>query len=365
LLHDVLPAADRELALWLLLALALLGAGVVVVRFALARRKRKTGWLAAPPGEDVARPPVAVSPATAADKLRSGLARTRAALAGRLGSIVGGADRNSDDFLAQLEEALIESDVGVRSTERLLAAVKNLASPARSADGIRVALHDEVRRLLATPDENDRQPTAKPWVVLVVGVNGVGKTTTIAKLAALHRAFGRQVMMVAADTFRAAAIDQLAVWAERTGSQIVQQAPGTDPSAVVFDGVRAALARGSDVVLVDTAGRLHTKVNLMEELRKVRRVIAREVPGAPHEVLLVLDATTGQNAVAQARTFLDAVEVSGVILTKLDGTAKGGVVIAIRHELGLPVRYVGVGESLSDLQPFDAELFADSLFAEA
>jgi fused signal recognition particle receptor len=197
----------------------------------------------------------------------------------------------------------------------------------------------------------------------MVGVNGVGKTTTIGKLAARYREMGRSVLLVAGDTFRAAAIDQLEIWADRTGAQIVKQESGTDPSAVVFDGIRAAVARGTDVVLIDTAGRLHTKVNLMEELKKVHRIIAREVPGAPHEVLLVVDATTGQNAVAQARTFQAAVAVTGVILTKLDGSAKGGVVVAIRHELGLPIRFVGLGETAQDLQPFDPDLFAESLFA--
>jgi len=193
-------------------------------------------------------------------------------------------------------------------------------------------------------------------------VNGVGKTTTIGKLAARHAAAGRRVLLVAGDTFRAAAGDQLGVWAERTGAQIVRHAADAQPSAVVFDGVKAALARGVDVVLIDTAGRLHTRTPLMEELRKVRRVIAREIPDAPHDVLLVLDATTGQNAVSQARTFTEAVDVTGVIVTKLDGTARGGVLLAVRHELGLPIRDVGVGEGVSDLRPFDAEEFASALF---
>ena len=204
----------------------------------------------------------------------------------------------------------------------------------------------------------------RPWVTLVVGVNGVGKTTSIGKLAARHQALGRSVLLVAGDTFRAAAADQLAVWADRAGAQIVRQEQGTDPSSVVFDGMKAAVAREVDVVLIDTAGRLHTKVNLMEELRKLRRVIERVLPGAPHEVLLVLDATTGQNAISQAKTFAAAVEVSGVVLTKLDGSARGGVVVAIRRELGLPVRYVGLGESAGDLQPFDAEEFASALVGE-
>ncbi|MDG1399324.1 MAG: signal recognition particle-docking protein FtsY, partial [Candidatus Binatia bacterium] len=200
-----------------------------------------------------------------------------------------------------------------------------------------------------------------PWVQLVVGVNGVGKTTSIGKLAARHAAAGRKVLLVAGDTFRAAAADQLAVWAERTGAEIVRQDLGADPSSVAFDGMKAAEARNVDVVLVDTAGRLHTKVNLMEELRKVSRILGRVVPDAPHEVLLVLDATTGQNALAQARAFAEIVPITGVILTKLDGSARGGMTIAVRHELGAPVRYVGLGEGAEDLQNFVPEAFVDGL----
>jgi fused signal recognition particle receptor len=196
-----------------------------------------------------------------------------------------------------------------------------------------------------------------------VGVNGVGKTTTIGRLAARHRADGRRVMLVAADTFRAAASEQLAVWAERTGSEIVRQAAGADPSAVVFDGMKSAIARGIDVVLVDTAGRLHTRTNLMEELRKIRRIIGRELPEAPHETLLVVDATTGQNAVAQARVFTEALGVTGLVLTKLDGTARGGVAIAVRRELNAPITWIGVGEGVDDLRPFDASQFAAALLA--
>jgi fused signal recognition particle receptor len=208
-------------------------------------------------------------------------------------------------------------------------------------------------------------PTVRPWVVLVTGVNGVGKTTTIGKLAALHAAEGRTVLVVAADTFRAAAMEQLAVWAQRTGSDIVRHGQGADPSAVVFDGLRAARARGIDVVLVDTAGRIHTRTPLMDELGKLRRTIEREVPGAPHEVLLVLDATTGQNALSQARAFVEAAHVTGIVITKLDGTAKGGVVVAVRGELGLPIRFVGIGEGVDDLRPFDAQEFVEGVLGEA
>jgi fused signal recognition particle receptor len=207
--------------------------------------------------------------------------------------------------------------------------------------------------------------SGRPHVVLVTGVNGVGKTTTIGKLAASYVAAGKRVLLVAGDTFRAAATEQLRVWAERTGAELVAQEQGANPSAVVFDGIKAARARDVDVVLVDTAGRLHTRSNLMEELRKLRRVIAREIPGAPHETLLVLDATTGQNAVAQARTFAEALDVTGLVLTKLDGTARGGVAIAVANETKLPLRYIGIGEGVDDLRPFDAPQFAAALLDSA
>jgi fused signal recognition particle receptor len=221
-------------------------------------------------------------------------------------------------------------------------------------------LREEIAAVLGGPGV--QEPTHRPWVVLVTGVNGVGKTTTIGKLAVLHRAAGRRVLLIAADTFRAAAAEQLAVWAERAGADLVGQAAGASPAAVVFDGMKAAVARQVDIVLVDTAGRLHTRTNLMEELRKVQRVIQRELPGAPHETLLVMDATTGQNAIAQARNFVEAVAVTGLVVTKLDGTARGGVLIAIRRELGVPVLYVGHGEGVGDLRPFDASAFIAALF---
>jgi fused signal recognition particle receptor len=296
------------------------------------------------------------------DRLRKGLAKSRAAFSERLGAAFGrGSARDAD--LEALEEVLIEGDVGVRAAQDLLAGLRGLPADQRNAAGMTRALRMRMRALLADVPDEPAQLPKRPWVVLVVGVNGVGKTTTIGKLAARHRAAGRSVLLVAGDTFRAAAIDQLGVWAERSGCQIVKQEPGSDPASVVFDGMSAAVARGVDVVLIDTAGRLHTKINLMEELKKVRRVIDRVLLGAPHEVLLVVDATTGQNAVAQARTFGDAVDVTGVILTKLDGSARGGVVVAISHELGLPVRYVGVGEAIADLQPFDADAYVDGLLA--
>jgi fused signal recognition particle receptor len=254
---------------------------------------------------------------------------------------------------------LIAADVGAGTTQVVLDRVREGTGGRADAAAIRATLRGELVRILgpAAPVE----PTATPWVVLVTGVNGVGKTTTIGKLAARFGAKGRKVLVVAADTFRAAAIDQLAVWAERSGADIVRHEQGADPSAVVFDGLRAARARGVDVVLVDTAGRLHTRTPLMDELAKVRRTVEREVPGAPHEVLLVLDATTGQNAVNQARAFGGAAGVTGVVVTKLDGTAKGGVVVAVGHELGIPVRFIGVGEGVDDLRDFEPEEFVGAL----
>jgi fused signal recognition particle receptor len=204
--------------------------------------------------------------------------------------------------------------------------------------------------------------SVRPWIVLLLGVNGVGKTTTIGKLAAQYKASGKKVLLVAADTFRAAAVEQLEAWGRRAGVELIKHRAGSDPSAVVYDGMQAAKSRGIDVVLIDTAGRLHTKVHLVEELKKIRRVIAREQPGAPHETLLVLDATTGQNGLPQAKVFKEATEIDGIVLTKLDGTAKGGVIISIQEELGVPVRYIGIGEDVEDLQPFEAERFVEALF---
>jgi fused signal recognition particle receptor len=296
-----------------------------------------------------------------ADRLRSGLAATRRRLVAQLDGVLGRGPRPLDVLLADLEEVLIAADVGVGTTQALLEPLRALGADAPPGE-VRAQLAGTMERLVASPPP--LEPGARPWVILVTGVNGVGKTTTIGKLASLHGAAGRRVLLVAADTFRAAAIDQLAAWAERTGADLVRHAPGADPSAVVFDGLKAAVARGADVVLIDTAGRLHTRTPLMEELRKVARVVAREVPGAPHETLLVVDATTGQNAINQARTFRNAVPLTGVVLTKLDGTARGGVLVALRHELDLPIRYVGVGEAVEDLRPFEAHEFVRALFAE-
>ncbi|TMA94402.1 MAG: signal recognition particle-docking protein FtsY [Deltaproteobacteria bacterium] len=261
---------------------------------------------------------------------------------------LGRAPAGLDAVLSELEEVLIAADVGMRTAAVLLDRVRQRVGRSGDPAEVRRALREEMVAMLDAPPPP--APTARPWVVLITGVNGVGKTTTIGKLAARHAEAGRRALLVAADTFRAAAIEQLAVWAERTGAVLVRQAPGADPSAVAFDGMKAAVARAIDVVLVDTAGRLHTRTNLMAELGKVRRAIAREMPGAPHETLLVLDATTGQNAIAQARSFLEAAAVTGIVL-------------AVRHELGIPIQYVGVGEAVEDLRPFVASEFVEALFA--
>jgi len=275
-----------------------------------------------------------------ADRLRRGVAAAGRRLMEQVEAALGRAPAGLDAVLSELEEVLIAADVGMRTAAVLLDRVRQRVGRSGDPAEVRRALREEMVAMLDAPPPP--APTARPWVVLITGVNGVGKTTTIGKLAARHAEAGRRALLVAADTFRAAAIEQLAVWAERTGAVLVRQAPGADPSAVAFDGMKAAVARAIDVVLVDTAGRLHTRTNLMAELGKVRRVIAREMPGAPHETLLVLDATTGQNAIAQARSFLEAAAVTGIVLTKLDGTARGGIVLAVRHELGIPIQYVGV-----------------------
>ncbi len=291
-----------------------------------------------------------------------GLARTRNAIFSRIASLLG-ATEVTPQVWEELEELLIQADVGVETT---LALMERLRRRARDeailrADRLRDALNEELRALL--PDPPPLNLGGRPLdVILVVGVNGSGKTTSIAKLGYRYRQEGRKVLLAAADTFRAAAMDQLRIWGERAGCPVVSGPEGGDPGAVVYDALQAARSRGMDMVIVDTAGRLHTRYNLMEELKKVRRVAARAVEGAPHETLLVLDATTGQNALSQARHFLEAVEVTGVILAKLDSTARGGMVFAIARELGLPVRFVGVGEGLDDLAPFDPDAFVQGLW---
>ncbi len=297
------------------------------------------------------------------DRLRAGLAKTARQIKERLGEPIPATtaspgDANGLETLNAVAEALIAADVGLAASERIVNAARI------EADGSPRARVERVMMRILTDVAPPVPVTTKPHVVLIVGVNGTGKTTTVGKLANLYRGEGKSVTIAAADTFRAAAVEQLAIWAERAGVEIVKAQPNADPAAVVFDALSAAKARGRDVVLVDTAGRLHTRANLMAELDKIRRVTAREVPGAPHEVLLVLDATVGQNGLVQAKEFMAASGANGIVLTKLDGTAKGGVAVAIANDLKLPIRFVGVGESMDDLVPFDAATYVSALFSE-
>ncbi len=298
------------------------------------------------------------------DRLKKGLNKTRENLTTKIEKLVIGYADIDDDLLDELEETLIMADVGMPTTEKLMTAVrkgikkKEINSPA----DLKPFLAKEITKILETGEDTTRVAANGPTVLLVIGVNGAGKTTTIGKLSAYYREQGKSVMLAAADTFRAAAIDQLEIWGQRTGAQVIKHEEGSDPAAVAFDAVKAAKARNIDVLIVDTAGRLQTKANLMQELEKINRVIGREIPDAPHETLLVLDATTGQNAISQAQLFTKAAPITGVVLTKLDGTAKGGVVIGIKSELSMPVKWIGVGEGVDDLRPFSAEDFAKALF---
>jgi len=300
-------------------------------------------------------------------KIRDSLSRTKQQIVERFDDIVRLADaperrsRPVDvETVEALEELLISADVGVAATDRIVAAVRKTA---RNGASLRDLVKHEIRNVFAAVDR-PVAVAAHPQVTLIVGVNGTGKTTTVGKLANLLRHEGRTPLICAADTFRAAAVEQLEIWAKRAGVDMVRAREGADPAAVVFDAISSGKAKGRDPILVDTAGRLHTRVNLMNELEKIRRIAAREVPGAPQEVLLVLDATVGQNGLTQAREFMSAAGVNGIVLTKLDGTAKGGVAVAIAHDLKLPIRYVGVGEGIDDLVPFDASEYVDGLFEE-
>ena len=297
------------------------------------------------------------------EKVRNGLAKTRSAMVARITTAISG-DALDEEAADEIEEILIQADVGVDAAMEIVDRLRERLRRAESgADQIFVSLRQELCQIAGggVPFDPGAELTGKPHVVLVVGVNGVGKTTTSGKLARLYRDSGQSVLLAACDTFRAAAVPQLEIWAERAGADIVRAQQGADPAAVAFDAVSAALSRDTDVVLVDTAGRLHTKVNLMEELKKVRRSLGKQCQGAPHETLLVLDATTGQNALSQARQFHLATEVTGLVLTKLDGTAKGGIAFALRRELGIPIKLIGVGEGEDDLQPFDGETFVEAL----
>ena len=290
-------------------------------------------------------------------KLRDGLAKTRQTLGEKIAQVVTG-KRIDAATLEELEAALLGADVGVAATEEILTTLKK-TSP--DSDLREVLKEEIVRLLLSVPGTLQPTPSTLPWVILIVGVNGTGKTTTIAKLAKRYKDEGKKVLIAAGDTYRAAAVEQLGVWAQRAGVDLIEARMGQDPAAVAYDAVTGARSRGAEVLIVDTAGRLHTKSNLMEELTKIKRVVAKQDPGYPQEVLLVLDATTGQNAISQAKMFTEAVGVTGIVLTKLDGTAKGGIVIAISKELGIPVKYIGVGEKLDDLADFDPSTFAEAL----
>ena len=307
----------------------------------------------------------AEEPVNLIQRMRHGLAKTRSSLVGRVDALLGGRTSLDSDFLEELEEVLITADFGMQATQELVQALTGRLKEIDPGDPAQLhrVLGEEIRARLRTGESCWPAPESGPLVVMVVGVNGVGKTTTIGKLAKQFSDQGKKVVLGAGDTFRAAAAEQLEVWGTRSGAEVIRHAEGSDPAAVAFDAARAAVARKADVLILDTAGRLHTKINLMEELKKVRRVVDREIPGAPHETLLVLDATTGQNALIQARMFQQAVAVSGIALTKLDGTAKGGIVVAICSQLNLPVRLIGVGEGVADLRPFDADEFVAALFA--
>ena len=304
-------------------------------------------------------------------RLKEGLTKTRDNIVGKVAKLVATRSTIDDQLLEQVEEILIAGDVGVGTTTSILDSIKKRVKGEgyTNASDLNRLLKDEILRQCtgdSSSGESDpfKIPDVKPYVIMIVGINGVGKTTSIGKVAHQYVKAGKKVVIAAADTFRAAANEQLEIWAKRAGAEIIQQTPGSDPAAVAFDAVKSASARGADVVIIDTAGRLHTKVNLMEELKKIKRVVQKQNPEAPHEVLLVIDASTGQNGVQQAKLFLAAVGVTGIILTKLDGTAKGGIVLAISRDLNLPVKFVGVGERIDDLQPFDRTAFVDALFEQ-
>lgn len=300
------------------------------------------------------------------DKIKNSLAKTRTAVLGRMDTLLFGRSQIDAELLEEIEEILIAADVGMKMTTEIMAALeaRRRAGSLKDAAAVKDVIRETIRARLQQVKENLQvSAPGRPHVIMVVGVNGVGKTTTIGKLAHRYLQAGRKVILGAGDTFRAAASEQLAIWGERAGVDVIRHAEGADPAAVAFDAARAAVARKQDILIFDTAGRLHTKVHLMEELKKIRRILGREIDGAPHETLLILDAATGQNALSQARLFREAVAVDGVVLTKLDGTARGGIVIAISSELGLPVRYIGIGEGLEDLRPFVADEFVDAIFA--
>ncbi len=297
-------------------------------------------------------------------RLKERLSKTRDTLVTSIDTLVQGKKEIDEELLEELEEILIRSDLGVNTTYQLIKNVKNRIKTEvfSRPESIRDYIREEIFEFLKVDAPPLDISKARPFIIIVIGVNGVGKTTTIGKMAYMFKQRGKNSLLVAADTFRAAAIEQLEIWGNRVDATVIKQKSGSDPAAVAFDAVRAAKSRDTDVVIIDTAGRLHTKVGLMEELKKISRVINREIPGAPHEVLLILDATTGQNAISQAKLFGEALGISGIALTKLDGTAKGGIIVGICHEFNIPIRYIGIGERLDDLREFDARDFVRAIF---
>lgn len=298
--------------------------------------------------------------------LKRGLAKTHDILTTRIDDLILGKKKIDHHLIDELEEILITSDLGVATSHKLIQEVQEKVKrgEADKPQVVKRYLKESVYAMLSSARNSGSHADLKPYVMMVIGVNGTGKTTTIAKMAYRYTSLGKKVLLVAADTFRAAAIEQLEVWSTRINCDLIKQHAGSDPSAVVFDALQTARKRGTDIVIIDTAGRMHTRVNLMEELKKIYRVAGREYPGAPHETLLVIDATTGQNALSQAKLFGEALDVSAIALTKLDGTSKGGIVIAIADTLHIPIRYIGIGEGFEDLKPFKAEEFVDALFDE-
>jgi fused signal recognition particle receptor len=324
--------------------------------------------------EAIARAPVAEPEASFLDRFKEAVSSTRENLSGRIEAVFAGRREIDSQVLDQIEEMLIGADIGVQTSLSIIEKARGQLDRRQLSDieQLKTLIKTELADILQAAQRGGRQgtvaseaelsPDIRPYVIMIVGVNGVGKTTTIGKLAHRIKSEGNEVMICAADTFRAAANDQLAIWAERSGVPLIQQRPGTDPSAVLFDSIRAAKSRNADVLIVDTAGRLHTKTHLMQELEKMRRIASREIERAPHEVLLVMDAVTGQNGLEQARQFTQAVPITGLVLTKLDGTAKGGIVVSIAKELGIPIRYVGIGEKMSDLIEFSSQVYVNGLF---
>lgn len=298
------------------------------------------------------------------EKLKAGLQKTKNAVFGQVNEVVKVFRKVDEELLEELEEIMISSDMGVSTTEKIIDELRDRVKTERikSADDVKSALGEILRELVGEGEPLNLD--TKPSVILVIGVNGVGKTTSIGKIAYNLKNSGKNVIVAAADTFRAAAIDQLAVWCDRAGVELIKQSEGSDPASVVYDAIAAANRRKADVLIIDTAGRLHNKSNLMDELAKINRIISRELPNAARETLLVLDSTTGQNAVMQAKKFKEAADITGLILTKLDGTAKGGAVFSIKDEINIPVKFIGVGEKIDDMEPFDAKMFVDALLAE-